>query len=217
MYFRLFFRCIFFFSLYGKLLSSFVYVIIYCLGAGISTLKSIFDTSDPYFFCWTMEKTPAVKEEMDGRVFISRKSRHFSRYEIIWLKYFSLFVPWFGVWKIMFPPKVRYKKEKWKYCYYYINCSLWYWIFYKINWPLHLLKKTPCPSDWTGDHLCWTKQNFNSVFTADRIFFPSDIATLRNKGKLASVSRETPESTRNSRAQNTLDPSPRFLQRSKGG
>ena len=32
------------------------------------------------------------------------------------------------------------------------------------------------------------------------------MATLRNKRKLAAVSRETPESTRNSRAQNTLQP-----------
>ena len=32
------------------------------------------------------------------------------------------------------------------------------------------------------------------------------MATLRNKRKLAAVSRETPESTRNSRGQNTLDP-----------
>ena len=32
------------------------------------------------------------------------------------------------------------------------------------------------------------------------------MATLRNKRKLAAVSRETPESTRNGRAQNTLDP-----------
>ena len=32
------------------------------------------------------------------------------------------------------------------------------------------------------------------------------MATLRNKRKLAAVSRETPESTRSSRAQNTLDP-----------
>ena len=31
------------------------------------------------------------------------------------------------------------------------------------------------------------------------------MATLRNKRKLAAVSRETPESTRNSRAQNILD------------
>ena len=32
------------------------------------------------------------------------------------------------------------------------------------------------------------------------------MATLRNKRKLAAVSRETPKSTRNSRVQNTLDP-----------
>ena len=32
------------------------------------------------------------------------------------------------------------------------------------------------------------------------------MATLRNKRKLAAVSRETPESTKNSRAQNTIDP-----------
>ena len=32
------------------------------------------------------------------------------------------------------------------------------------------------------------------------------MATSRNKRKLAAVSRETPESTRNSRGQNTLDP-----------
>ena len=31
------------------------------------------------------------------------------------------------------------------------------------------------------------------------------MATLRNRRKLAAVSRETPESTRNSRGQNTLD------------
>ena len=31
------------------------------------------------------------------------------------------------------------------------------------------------------------------------------MATLRNKRKLAAVSRETPESTRDSRGQNTLD------------
>ena len=32
------------------------------------------------------------------------------------------------------------------------------------------------------------------------------MATLRNKRKLAAVSRETPENTRNSQSQNTLDP-----------
>ena len=48
--------------------------------------------------------------------------------------------------------------------------------------------------------------NFNSVFTADRIFSLSIMVTLRNKRKLAAVSRETPEVSRNSRSQNTLDP-----------
>ena len=32
------------------------------------------------------------------------------------------------------------------------------------------------------------------------------MATLRNRKKLAAVSRETPENTRNSQSQNTLDP-----------
>ena len=32
------------------------------------------------------------------------------------------------------------------------------------------------------------------------------MATLRNKKKLAAVSRETPENTRNTQSQNTLDP-----------
>ena len=32
------------------------------------------------------------------------------------------------------------------------------------------------------------------------------MATLRNKRKLAAVSRETPENTRNTQSQNTLDP-----------
>ena len=39
---------------------------------------SISDGLDPYFFCRKMEKTRSMKEEMDGEVFISRQSRHFS-------------------------------------------------------------------------------------------------------------------------------------------
>ena len=46
----------------------------------------------------------------------------------------------------------------------------------------------------------------NSVFTAEKTFSPSLMATLRNKRKLAAVSRETPESTRNRRTQDILDP-----------
>ena len=54
----------------------FVYVIIYCVGAAITTLMSNSDGSDPYFFRRKMEKTRSVKEEMDGEKFISRQSRH---------------------------------------------------------------------------------------------------------------------------------------------
>ena len=46
----------------------------------------------------------------------------------------------------------------------------------------------------------------NSVFTAEKIFSPSLMATLRNKKNLAAVSRETPESTRSGRTQNILNP-----------
>ena len=46
----------------------------------------------------------------------------------------------------------------------------------------------------------------NSVFTTEKTFSPSLMATLRNKRKLAAVSRETPENTRSGRAPNVLDP-----------
>ena len=52
-----------------------------------------------------------------------------------------------------------------------------------------------------------TKENKveNSVFTSGK-FSPSEMATLRNKRKLAAVSRETPESTRSGKAPSALDP-----------
>ena len=56
----------------------FVYVIIFCVGEGITTLMSISNGLDPYIFRRKMEKTRSTKEEMDGDVFISRQSRHFS-------------------------------------------------------------------------------------------------------------------------------------------
>ena len=73
--FYLFFPCVLLITSYGKFLSSFVYVIIYCVGAGITNLMSIFDGSDPYFFRRKMEKTRSVKEEIDGEMFISHQSR----------------------------------------------------------------------------------------------------------------------------------------------
>ena len=48
----------------------------YCVGAGISTSMSISDGSNRTFSCRKMGKKRSVREEMDGRVFISRQSRH---------------------------------------------------------------------------------------------------------------------------------------------
>ena len=75
-YFKLFFNCILVFNPVWKDLWSFVFVFSYCVGAGITTLMSISDVSDPHLFCRKMEKSWSVKEEMDGKVFISRHSRH---------------------------------------------------------------------------------------------------------------------------------------------
>ena len=50
-------------------------------------------------------------------------------------------------------------------------------------------------------------KKINSVFIADEIFSLSrNMATLRNKRKLAAVSREAPEGSRSSRGRNVLDP-----------
>ena len=56
----------------------FVYVMIYGVVAGKSTLISISNGLESYIFCQKMEKTRSGKEEMDGKVFIYRWSRHFS-------------------------------------------------------------------------------------------------------------------------------------------
>ena len=71
-----FILCILFIFLLWKFVSPFIYVIIYCAGAAITTLMSISDGLDLYFFRRKMEKTRSVKKEVDGRVFICRKSWH---------------------------------------------------------------------------------------------------------------------------------------------
>ena len=76
-----FFQRFLLFSPYGKCISSFVSVFFYCVGAGITTLMSISDGSDPYFCRRKMENTRSVKEEMDGEMFISRQSRHLFLYK----------------------------------------------------------------------------------------------------------------------------------------
>ena len=91
------FRCIFLISSYGKFLSSFVYVFIYCVGAWTTNLMSIPDELDAYFFL-SKDGTDAVHEGRNGRKgsYFPPESAFFT-IKIIWLKYFSLFVPWFGV------------------------------------------------------------------------------------------------------------------------
>ena len=51
---------------------------IYWVGAGISTLTSNSDGLGPYVFHRKIEKTRPMRWEMDGNVFISRQSWHFS-------------------------------------------------------------------------------------------------------------------------------------------
>ena len=55
----------------------FVYVVTFCVGAGITTLKSISNGLDPYFFRRKMEKTRSMKGETDEELFISHQSRHY--------------------------------------------------------------------------------------------------------------------------------------------
>ena len=55
----------------------FVYNNIYCVGVGMNTLMSISDGFGFYNFCGKMEKMRPIWEKMDGKVFISRQSRHF--------------------------------------------------------------------------------------------------------------------------------------------
>ena len=76
-------------SSYGKSFGSFVYVIIYCVGEGISTLISISDWSDPYILRRKMQKTQSVKEKIDGKMFISARVGILLLH-LLRLKYFSL-------------------------------------------------------------------------------------------------------------------------------
>ena len=96
-------------SSYGKSFWLFVYVIIYCVGAGIITLIFITDWSDPYIFRRKMEKTWSVKEEMEGNVFISRQSRHIF-FEIIMIKVlFPTLYLYLACKQLCFPPRKGYK------------------------------------------------------------------------------------------------------------
>ena len=65
-YFEISFQCILVFVPCMEISLIFSLCFIYCVGAGITTLMSISDGSDPYLFCRKMERTRSVKEEADG-------------------------------------------------------------------------------------------------------------------------------------------------------
>ena len=69
------FKCIFKYSPIMEIALIFTLCQYLWVGAGITTLMSISDGYDRTLFCRKME-TRSVREEMDGRVFISRQSRH---------------------------------------------------------------------------------------------------------------------------------------------
>ena len=96
-------------SSYGKSFWPSVYVILYCVGAGISLLISISYCSDPYIFHWQMEKTRSVKEEMEGKLFNSRQSRYIS-FVIIMIKVvFPTLYFYLACKQFCFPPRKKYK------------------------------------------------------------------------------------------------------------
>ena len=103
------------FSFYRKSFWSFVYVINYCVGAGLSTLISFSDWSDPYNFRRKMDKTRSVKEELERKLFISRQSRHISFVNIMIKVLFPTLYLYLACKHLCVPPWKGYKKEKGKY------------------------------------------------------------------------------------------------------
>ena len=86
-----------------------LFILFFCVGAGIITVISISDWSDTYIFRRKMEKTRSVKEEMEGKLFISRQSRHIF-FEIIMTKVlFPTFYFYLACKQLCFPPRKRYK------------------------------------------------------------------------------------------------------------
>ena len=69
----IFYWCLFSNLLLWRNFWNFIYDIIYCVGAGKTTLISTSYRIDPYFFRRNMETTRSLKEEMDGELFISRQ------------------------------------------------------------------------------------------------------------------------------------------------
>ena len=82
---------------------------------GINTVMSISDGLGPSILCQKMEKARFMREEMDENVVYIPPEAAFLTLMLFFKKYFSLFIPWLGVYTIMFPARKRYKEEKLKY------------------------------------------------------------------------------------------------------
>ena len=70
---------------------------------------SISDGLDPYIFRRKMEKTRFVREEMEGKVFISRQSRHISFVIIMIGVLFPTLYLDLACKQLCFPPRKKYK------------------------------------------------------------------------------------------------------------
>ena len=104
-----------------KIFLIFFYAIIQYVGEVLSTLITISDWSDPYI----MEKTLSVKEEMNGKMFISRQSRHISFVIIIIKVLFPSLYLSLACKQFCLPPRKMYIWEKLKYSGRRSLISLW--------------------------------------------------------------------------------------------
>ena len=85
------------------------------VGTGISALISFSDGLGPSICHWKMEKTRPMKEEMDGKVFISSLVG-ISAFDVSFYKSTFLYLYLdLACQKSCFPPRKRYEWEKWKY------------------------------------------------------------------------------------------------------
>ena len=171
---------------------------------GITFLMFSSDRLHPYNFHRKMEKTWPLKGEMDWEVFLSRQSWQFCFIDNIIKVIFPICIlNWCVTKHVSRQEKSINKRGKilllmiqigaFSHCTKFdiINC-LFYW---------NLLS----PHRRGYQNCCYRIQNWIQSSQLTELFLRS-MATLRNKQKLAAVSTETPESTRNSQSQNTLDP-----------
>ena len=85
------------------------YSYLFIVGAGINASMCISDGSGPYFFYRKMQMTRPVRKKMEGKVFISRQSRHFVFVDNIFKVLFATLSPDLVCKKLCFPPRKKYK------------------------------------------------------------------------------------------------------------